>query len=199
MGRLSNRHGLHYFIKPLLDQRCLKALLSWGKKQTDLDCCSFLFSWEISFSFHLEVKVPQSGGRGAERWFAVSSHLLVLVHWILANPVLGQEFWSLSRFILLTSFMKKLMLCSSWTWYRPTPPKEIRKRKMRDTRTNNEDELKVKSIWVSWRPQENHRLISMPHRIDAVIHAKRDRTRYWKYILYSKYTEILFRRSMFLY
>ncbi len=49
------------------------------------------------------------------------------------------------------------------------------KSKMRDTRTNNADDLKatIKATWASITPDQCHRLIaSMPRRIDAVIHAK---------------------------
>ncbi len=50
----------------------------------------------------------------------------------------------------------------------------IVKRKMRDTRPNNADDLKaaIKATWASITPEQCHRLIaSMPRRIDAVIHA----------------------------
>ncbi len=52
----------------------------------------------------------------------------------------------------------------------------IVKRKMRDTRPNNADDLKaaIKATWASITPEQCHRLIdSMPRRIDAVIHEKR--------------------------
>ncbi len=51
----------------------------------------------------------------------------------------------------------------------------IVKRKMRDTRPNNADDLKatVKETWASIPPQQCHKLItSMPRRIEAVIKAK---------------------------
>lgn len=57
----------------------------------------------------------------------------------------------------------------------------IVKRKMRDTRPNNADDLKaaIKATWASITPQQCHRLIaSMPRRIDAVIHAKGAPTKY---------------------
>ncbi len=57
----------------------------------------------------------------------------------------------------------------------------IVKRKMRDTRPNNEDYLKaaIKATWASITPEQCHRLIfSMPCRIDAVIHAKGGPTMY---------------------
>ncbi len=49
------------------------------------------------------------------------------------------------------------------------------KRKMRDTRPNNADDLKatIKATYASITPEQSHRLIaSMPCRIDEVIHAK---------------------------
>ncbi len=57
----------------------------------------------------------------------------------------------------------------------------IVKRKMRDTRPNNVDDLKaaLKATWASITPEQCHRLIdSMPRRIDAVIHAKGGPTKY---------------------
>jgi len=57
----------------------------------------------------------------------------------------------------------------------------IVKRKMRDTRPNNADDLKaaIKATWASITPEQCHRLIaSMPRRIDAVIHAKGGPTKY---------------------
>ncbi len=49
------------------------------------------------------------------------------------------------------------------------------KRKMRDTRPNNADNLKaaIKATWASITPEQCHRLIvSMPCRLDAVSHVK---------------------------
>ncbi len=54
-------------------------------------------------------------------------------------------------------------------------PRGIVKRKMRDTRPNNADDLKatVKETWASIPPQQCHKLItSMPRRIEAVMKAK---------------------------
>ncbi len=61
----------------------------------------------------------------------------------------------------------------------------IVKRKMRDTRPNNADELKatVKETWASIPPQQCHKLItSMSRRIEAVIKAKGAPTKYWVHI-----------------
>ncbi len=57
----------------------------------------------------------------------------------------------------------------------------ILKRKMRNKRPKNADELKatVKETWASIPPQQCHKLItSMPRRIEAVIKAKRAPTKY---------------------
>ncbi len=54
-------------------------------------------------------------------------------------------------------------------------------RKMRNKRPKNADELKatVKETWASIPPQQCHKLIiSMPRRIEAVIKAKGDPTKY---------------------
>ncbi len=64
-------------------------------------------------------------------------------------------------------------------------PIGIVKRKMRDTRPNNADELKatVKETWASIPPQQCHKLItSMPRRIEAVIKAKGAPNKYWEHI-----------------
>ncbi len=61
----------------------------------------------------------------------------------------------------------------------------IVKRKMRDTRPNNADDLKatVKETWASIPPQQCHKLItSMPRRIEAVIKAKGAPTKYLVHI-----------------
>ncbi len=55
------------------------------------------------------------------------------------------------------------------------------KRKMRDPRPNNADDLKaaIKATWASNTPEQCHRLIvSMTRCIDAVIHAKGVPTKY---------------------
>ncbi len=58
------------------------------------------------------------------------------------------------------------------------------KRKMRNRRPKNADELKatVKETWASIPPQQCHKLItSMPRRIEAVIKAKGAPNKYWVY------------------
>ncbi len=55
------------------------------------------------------------------------------------------------------------------------------KRKMRDTRPNNADDLKpaIKVTWSSLHLSSATGWLSMPRRIDAVIHAKGGPTKYW--------------------
>ncbi len=69
----------------------------------------------------------------------------------------------------------------SWLNYQ----RGIVKRKMRNKRPKNADELKatVKETWASIPPQQCHKLItSMPRRIEAVIKAKGAPTKYWVHI-----------------
>ncbi len=59
--------------------------------------------------------------------------------------------------------------------------KDLVKRKMRNKRPKNADELKatVKETWASMPPQQCHKLItSMPRRIEVVIKAKGAPTKY---------------------
>ncbi len=71
---------------------------------------------------------------------------------------------------------------------RPEPHKNlwgIVKRKMRNKRPKNADELKatIKETWASIPPQKCHKLItSMTRRIEAVIKAKGATTKYWVHI-----------------
>ncbi len=61
----------------------------------------------------------------------------------------------------------------------------IVKRKMRNKRPKNADELKVtvKETWASIPPQQCHKLItSMPRRIEEIIKAKGAPTKYWVHI-----------------
>ncbi len=100
-------------------------------------------SFQMSFVFHLETKVLESGGRVDKLiaqvawslvlsfhslwWFGVRCHLLVLVHCVFWKPTslhpFTKKFWSTSCFFLLTSFLKMLISFSSRIWHLPTLPK----------------------------------------------------------------------------
>ncbi len=133
-----------------------------------------------------------------------------------------RKFKRTSCFLLLTTFMEMLISFSSRTWHLPTLPKVpkvgsmtmvllvldwpanspdlnpiknlwgIIKRKMRDTRPNNTDDLKaaIKATWAFITPEQCHRLIVfMPHRIDSVIHAKGSPTKeIWNWVLRNEHT-----------
>ncbi len=101
------------------------------------------FQMKVNFAFHLEIKVPESGGRverhrihvawspvwsfHSQWWFGLPCHLLVLVHcvfWVHSQRShLPGNFRALPCFLLLTSFMEMLISFSSRTWHLPTLPK----------------------------------------------------------------------------
>ncbi len=101
------------------------------------------FQMKVNFAFHLEIKVPESGGRverhrihvawspvwsfHSQWWFGLPCHLLVLVHcvfWLHSQRShLPGNFRALPCFLLLTSFMEMLISFSSRTWHLPTLPK----------------------------------------------------------------------------
>ncbi len=130
-------------------------------------------------------------------WFGPPCHLLVLVHCVFSSPVnaaIYQEI--LEHFMLPSSFMEMLISFPSRTWHLPTLPKvpkagsmtmvllclivqqsrltwtpenlwSIVKRKMRDTRPNNADDLKavIKATWAcnTWAVPQADRLHATPH------------------------------------
>ncbi len=91
--------------KPLLKQRQRQKRLTWAvEKRTGLLLSGPKSSvqMKVNFAFHLEIKVPESGGR-VERhrihvawspvwnfhnqwWFGLPCHLLVLVHCVFWSP-----------------------------------------------------------------------------------------------------------------
>ncbi len=104
------------------------------------------FQMKVNFAFHLEIKVPESGGRverhrihvawspvwsfHSQWWFGLPCHLLVLVHcvfWVHSQRShLSGNFRALPCFLLLTSFMEMLISFSSRTWHLPTLPKVLK-------------------------------------------------------------------------
>ncbi len=120
-------------ILPGLWRKIIGLLLSGPKSS---------FQMKVNFAFHLEIKVPESGGRverhrihvawspvwsfHSQWWFGLPCHLLVLVHCVFWSPQSTQpsirKFLSTSCFLLLTSFMEMLISFSSRTWHLPTLP-----------------------------------------------------------------------------
>ncbi len=105
---------------------------------------------DADFMFQLDL-APAHTAKGTKSWF--NDHGVTVLDWPANSPDLNprENLWG------------------------------IVKRKMRDTRPNNADDLKaaIKATWASITPEQCHRLIvSMPRRIDAVIHAKGGTTKY---------------------
>ncbi len=207
----------------------------WRKRTDLLSGPKSSFQMKVNFAFHLEIKVPESGGR-VERhrihvawspvvkfpqsvmiWAAMSSAGVGPLCFLKStvNAAIYQEIFE--HFMLPSAdklygdadfiFQQDLAPAhtakgtKSWfndhgvtvlDWPANSPdlnPIEnlwgIVKRKMRDTRPNNVDDLKatVKETWASTPPQQCHKLItSMPRRIEAVIKAKGAPTKYWVHI-----------------
>ncbi len=222
--------------KPLLNQRQRQKHLLWRKRTgLLLSGPKSSFQIKVNFVFHLEIKVPESGGRverhrihvawspvwsfHSQWWFGLPCHLLVLVHCVFWSPQSTQPSTRkfLEHFMLPSAdklygdadfiFQQDLAPAhtakgtKSWfndhgvtvlDWPANSPdlnPIEnlwgIVKRKMRDARPNNADDLKatVKETWASIPSQQCHKLItSMPRRIEAVIKAKWAPTKYWVHI-----------------
>ncbi len=148
-------------------------------------------AWSPVWSFH------------SQWWFGLPCHLLVLVYCIFWSPehvmlpsadkLYGDDFiLQQDNFTTLPKGTKSWFSDHGVTvldWPANSPdlnPIEnlwgVVKRKMRDTRPNNSDDLKaaIKGTWAPITPEQCHRLIdSMPRRIDAVIHAKGGPTKYW--------------------
>ncbi len=87
--------------KPLLNQRQHQKHLTWAVEKKNWTVAQ----WSkvlVNFAFHLEIKVPESGGRverhrihvawspvwsfHSQWWFGLPCHLLVLVHCVFWSP-----------------------------------------------------------------------------------------------------------------
>ncbi len=208
--------------KPLLNQRQRQKHLTWAVEKKN-------------WTFHLEIKVPESEGRverhrihvawspvwsfHSQWWFGLPCHLAgvgplcflkstvnaaiyqeILEHFMLPS---ADKFYGDADFIFQQDLAPAHTAKGTKSWFNdhgvgvldwPANSPDLNpienlwgivKRKMRDTRPNNADELKatVKETWASIQPQQCHKLItSMPRRIEAVIKAKGAPTKYWVHI-----------------
>ncbi len=220
--------------KPLLNQKQCQKRLTWAVEKNNSNNLKITFQMKVTFAFHLEIKVPESGGRverhrihvawspvwsfHSQWWWAAMSSAGVGPLCFLKSTVNAAIYQEILEHFMLPSadklygdadfiFQQDLAPAhtakgtKSWfndhgvgvlDWPANSPdlnPIEnlwsIVKRKMRDTRPNNADELKatVKETWASIPPQQCHKLItSMPRRIEAVIKAKGAPTKYWVHI-----------------
>ncbi len=108
--------------------------------------------WDADLLIFQQDLAPAHTAKGTKSWF--NDHGVTVLDWPANSPDLNpiENLWG------------------------------IVKRKMRDTRPNNADDLKaaIKATWAFITPEQCHRLItSMPRRIDAVIHAKVGPIKYW--------------------
>ncbi len=90
--------------KPLLKQKHCQKHLTWAKEKKNWTWSGpkSSFQMKVNFAFHLEIKVPESGGRvernrihvawspvwsfHSQWWFGLPCHLLVLVHCVFWSP-----------------------------------------------------------------------------------------------------------------
>ncbi len=213
-------------LLPLMPSKRTGLLLSGPKSS---------FQMKVNFAFHLEIKIPESGGRverhrihvawspvwsfHSQWWFGLHvicwcwstvfsevhsqrSHLpgIILEHFMLPS---ADKLYGDADFIFQQDLAPAHTAKGTKSWFNdhgvtvldwPANSPDLNpienlwgivKRKMRDTRPNNADELKatVKETWASIPPQQCHKLItSMPRRIEAVIKAKAAPTKYWVHI-----------------
>ncbi len=196
---MSSGKGLpsHFWIRnnvrsilPGLKRKITRLLLSGPKSS---------FQMKVNFAFHLEIKVPESGGRverhkihvawspvlsSQRQWWFGICHVIYgvgplcflksTVNAVIYQDILGHVMLpSANKFYENANFIFQQDIENLWG---------IVKRKMRETRPNNADDLRaaIKATWASITSEQCHRLIaSMPRRIDAVINAKWGPTKYW--------------------
>ncbi len=146
--------------KPLLNQRQRQKHLTWAVEKNNSITPEILEHFMLpsadklygdADSIFQQDLAPAHTAKGTKSWF--NNHGVTVLDWPANSPDLNpiENLWG------------------------------IVKRKIRDTRPNNADDMKatVKETWASIPPQQCHKLItSMPRRIEAVIKAKGAPTKY---------------------
>ncbi len=165
----------------------------------DLGCHVICWCWSTVFS---EVHSQRNHLPGNYRAFYASFCWQALWRCWFHFPAKLGTFPHCQRYQKLVQWLwcYSAWLASKLAW--PEPHRESVKRKMRDTRPNNTDDLKaaIKATWASITPEQCHRLIAfMPRCIDAVIHAKGGPTKYWVYMnIFFRSLTFLFKISSFI-
>ncbi len=64
---MQKQHGWKRATKPLLNQRQRQKRLTWAVEKKELSGPKSSFQMKVNFAFHLEIKVPESGGKNWSR------------------------------------------------------------------------------------------------------------------------------------
>ncbi|KAI2657623.1 Transposable element Tc1 transposase [Labeo rohita] len=186
----TNRENRSLERLPLLNHRQHQRRLTWAKekkKWTVAQWSKVLFSDESKFCISFGNQGPRVWRKGGEAQspsclkssvkFPVSDDLECnVICWCWSTQDLAPAHTAKSTKSRLNDHSVGVL-----DWPASSPDLNIVKRKMRNKRPKNADELKatVKETWASIPPQQCHRLItSMPRRIEAVIKAKGAPTKY---------------------
>ncbi|KAI2646718.1 Transposable element Tc1 transposase [Labeo rohita] len=187
--------------KPLLNQRQHQKRLTWAKDKKDWTAAQWskvLFSDESKFFISFGNQGPRVWRKSGEAqnprclkssvtfpqsvmiWADMSSAGVGPLCFLKSTVNTAVYLEILEHFMLLSA--DKLYGEADFIFQQDLAPAhtakecmEIVKRKMRDTRPNNADDLRaaIKATWASIPPQQCHKLItSMSRRIEAVIKAK---------------------------
>ncbi len=188
-------------VKPLLNHRQRQRRLTWAKEKKNWIVAQWskvLFSDESKFCISFGNQGPRVWRKGGEAhspscmkssvkfpqsviWGAMSSAGVGPLCFLKTNITAPVYQEILEHFMLPSA--DQLFKDSDFIFQQDLAENlwGIVKKKMRNKRPKNADELKatVKETWASIPPQQCHKLItSMPRRIEAVIKAKGAPTKY---------------------
>ncbi len=129
-GVKATRATTHRSVKEF-GYSCHHRRFTWAKEKKNWTVAQWskvLFSDESKFCISFGNQGPRVWRKGGEAHSqVVQCHLLMLVHCVFSKPTSLRPFtnklWSISCFLLLTSFLKMLISFSSRIWHLPTLPK----------------------------------------------------------------------------
>ncbi len=199
-------------VKPLLNHRQRQRRLTWTKEKKNWTVAQWskvLFSDESKFCISFGNQGPRVWRKGGEAHspscnleinVTAAVYQEILEHFMLPS---ADQLFKDADFIFQQDLAPAHTAKSTKSWLNdhgvgvldwPANSPDLNpienlwgivKRKMRNKRPKNADELKatVKETWASIPPQQCHKLItSMPRWIEAVIKAKGAVTKYWVHI-----------------
>ncbi len=188
------RHLQEKATKPLLKQKHHQKHLTWAKEKNNWTVASgpkSSFQMKVNVAFNLEIKVPESGGR-VERHRSmllevqcevstVSDDLgchVICWCWTFCWQALWRYWFHFPAGLGICPHCQRYQKLVQWPWCYcawlasklawPNPIENlwsIVKRKMRDTRPNNADDLKaaIKATWASLHLSSATLIASMLH------------------------------------